>query len=349
MTDELQPLGGRRIIQYIGHALIVFGVVGALYQSGAFRFVVPELRVPHISAAILSEKVSLWWAQVKEDIIPAPLGGDLTEAEVRDMQKRLSQDPTIYPEGIVSGVYGDLTTKAVRRFQKKYQLSVTGAADAGTVQKIHDVFALPSASIKTSAAVPAKNTAAAATAVQPKPAPQKPGAITAIVKDQFGSPARVSYWIEGERGVEALRCCSQTNGETGRLETAAFQPGQYVLHIKQEWSYTDFYDSIAQNITVPLGGLWLDTIVVKKWPKVAARLVFPPGTGGNAYLVNAKGERSMEFSSQNAGGRVESNSPVPFGSYIFYVTQYPDIVAERNIQVTETDKEVWLGDIVIVK
>jgi len=334
MTDELQPLGGKKIIQRIGYVCIVLGVIVIFFEH-------VDLSLPTFDTG---QAVSAANAHNNN--------GGLSSGAVSDLQARLAQDKTIYPEGIVSGIYGNLTSKAVMRFQKKYQLAATGAADAVTLQKIHDVFALPvGAPVKTSAASSVKNTAAAAApAVQPKPAPpQKPGAITAVVKDQFGLPSQVSYWIEGERGVEALRCCSQTNAQTGRLETAAFEPGQYVLHIKPQ-SYQDFYDSIARSINVPLGGLWLDTIVIKKWPKVAAHLTFPSGTNySGAYLVNAKGEQSIRFSSPNAGGRVESNSPVPFGSYTFHAGTWEGAVAERNIQVTESDKEVWLGDVVLAK
>lgn len=41
--------------------------------------------------------------------------------EVKELQKCLAKDPKIYPEGQVSGYFGNLTKKAVIRFQEKYR------------------------------------------------------------------------------------------------------------------------------------------------------------------------------------------------------------------------------------
>ena len=52
----------------------------------------------------------------------------LHNSEVTKLQKTLARDRTIYPEGITSGYYGNLTTKAVRRFQCKYGIICGGTA-----------------------------------------------------------------------------------------------------------------------------------------------------------------------------------------------------------------------------
>lgn len=46
-----------------------------------------------------------------------------TGAGVAELQNFLKQEPKIYPEGIVSGYYGNLTRKAVMRFQEKHGIS----------------------------------------------------------------------------------------------------------------------------------------------------------------------------------------------------------------------------------
>ncbi len=43
--------------------------------------------------------------------------------EVRFLQEILSRDKTIYPEGMITGYFGPLTDKAVKRFQEKYNIS----------------------------------------------------------------------------------------------------------------------------------------------------------------------------------------------------------------------------------
>ena len=52
--------------------------------------------------------------------------------DVKNLQKLLAQDKTIYPEGIVSGVFGPMTEKAVKKFQAKYSLPQVGAVGPAT-------------------------------------------------------------------------------------------------------------------------------------------------------------------------------------------------------------------------
>jgi len=48
--------------------------------------------------------------------------------DVSDLQKLLAIDKTIYPEGEVTGYFGNATEKALQRFQKKYGIVSTGTA-----------------------------------------------------------------------------------------------------------------------------------------------------------------------------------------------------------------------------
>ncbi|MDE1970288.1 MAG: carboxypeptidase regulatory-like domain-containing protein [Patescibacteria group bacterium] len=54
------------------------------------------------------------------------------DSEVTTLQKLLASDPSLYPEGLISGYFGALTKKAVIRFQEKYGIA-TDAATAGLV------------------------------------------------------------------------------------------------------------------------------------------------------------------------------------------------------------------------
>ncbi len=47
---------------------------------------------------------------------------------VSDLQTFLATDSSVYPEGLVTGFYGDLTTAAVQRFQCKYSIVCSGDA-----------------------------------------------------------------------------------------------------------------------------------------------------------------------------------------------------------------------------
>ena len=64
----------------------------------------------------------------------------MSSSEVEDLQRALSQDKTIYPEGLITGKFGYLTKRAVERFQLKYNLKVTGEVDESTRVKLNEVF-----------------------------------------------------------------------------------------------------------------------------------------------------------------------------------------------------------------
>ena len=57
----------------------------------------------------------------------------MTNAEVKSLQRILAQDKSIYPEGIISGYFGELTLKAVKKFQEKYHIANPGIVGYGEV------------------------------------------------------------------------------------------------------------------------------------------------------------------------------------------------------------------------
>ena len=67
---------------------------------------------------------------------PGDEGGD-----VRDLQARLKQ--IYWFEADVTGTYGDITTAAVRGFQAKREIPVTGAVDQRTLDRLHAMTSTP--------------------------------------------------------------------------------------------------------------------------------------------------------------------------------------------------------------
>ena len=69
-------------------------------------------------------------------------------SEARQLQELLAKDPSIYPQGKITGYFGALTRKAVQNFQKKYGIvssgneNTTGYGLVGpkTLAKIKEVF-----------------------------------------------------------------------------------------------------------------------------------------------------------------------------------------------------------------
>ena len=60
--------------------------------------------------------------------------------EVRTLQKLLSTDSTIYPEGLVTGFFGPLTETAVKRFQAKLKIEQAGAVGPQTLARLNEML-----------------------------------------------------------------------------------------------------------------------------------------------------------------------------------------------------------------
>ena len=62
------------------------------------------------------------------------------DSEVKALQQALAQDKTIYPEGLVTGYYGQATQRAIIRFQKKYGIDPVGFVGPQTRKKINEIY-----------------------------------------------------------------------------------------------------------------------------------------------------------------------------------------------------------------
>ena len=60
--------------------------------------------------------------------------------EIKLLQKILATDPALYPEGYVTGYFGDFTSKAISRFQSRYGLTVTGTLTPETKELINKIL-----------------------------------------------------------------------------------------------------------------------------------------------------------------------------------------------------------------
>ncbi|WP_134740141.1 L,D-transpeptidase family protein [Nocardioides sp. 503] len=74
---------------------------------------------------------------------PRLLGDGDQGADVRDLQARLRQIDWF--EADVTGFYGDVTTTAVRGFQAKREIPVTGEVDRRTLDRLHAMTSAPTA------------------------------------------------------------------------------------------------------------------------------------------------------------------------------------------------------------
>lgn len=58
--------------------------------------------------------------------------------DVKALQAILAADTSIYPEGMITGFYGKLTSKAVKNFQKKYGIEMLGLVGPKTLKKLNE-------------------------------------------------------------------------------------------------------------------------------------------------------------------------------------------------------------------
>ncbi len=59
------------------------------------------------------------------------------DIEVAHLQEVLAADSNVYPEGYITGYFGPMTEAALKRFQTKHNLMVTGITDTATQKKLH--------------------------------------------------------------------------------------------------------------------------------------------------------------------------------------------------------------------
>ncbi len=98
----------------------------------------------------LQEQLTKVEQQVQEIVkFTKTLRKGVTDEEVKRLQEFLKTDPEVYPEGLVTGYFGPLTEKAVKKFQEKHAEDVlrplglsegTGIVGPKTIEKINSAL-----------------------------------------------------------------------------------------------------------------------------------------------------------------------------------------------------------------
>ncbi|MCL4364685.1 peptidoglycan-binding protein [Patescibacteria group bacterium] len=115
---------------------MVFRLVKKLFWLLLAAFIVLSL----IKNPTLLNKITRQVNPTSNQLISPVLKIGSTGDEVRILQAAFSQDGNLYPEGIVSGYFGQLTEKAVKTFQTKNNLPVTGVVDTATAAKFNENY-----------------------------------------------------------------------------------------------------------------------------------------------------------------------------------------------------------------
>lgn len=80
--------------------------------------------------------VSMAYNQITTQLDPGSKGANVT-----NLQTFFADNSSVYPEGLITGYYGGLTTAAVNRFQADYGFSQVGRVGPLTLAKINSLIA----------------------------------------------------------------------------------------------------------------------------------------------------------------------------------------------------------------
>lgn len=131
-------------IKKLGYALVIVIFVITLMAPATSR--AQETSLANQIAALLQQVQSLQ-AQLAalqgelEDIIQLTrtLSLGVSGDDITELQQLLAEDPDLYPEGLVTGYFGPLTERAVRRFQERFgidQVGIVGPITRSTLNKL---------------------------------------------------------------------------------------------------------------------------------------------------------------------------------------------------------------------
>jgi peptidoglycan hydrolase-like protein with peptidoglycan-binding domain len=145
---------------------IVSGYFGSLTKAAVEKFQMKYGVVSSASDAGYGYVGPMTRAKLKEvfgmstNVAPPPVSVSTVSALTRELgmgddgddvtrlQVFLAADPSLYPEGKVTGYYGSLTTSAVRRFQAMYGISQVGRVGPQTLAKLNELMGgTPSSSV----------------------------------------------------------------------------------------------------------------------------------------------------------------------------------------------------------
>ena len=86
-------------------------------------------------------KAKLFGVQAQIAEVKAGLHEGVSGEEVKSIQDLLASDPTIYPSGLKTGFFGPMTVAAIKKFQAKNGLEVTGEINAETKAALDTLMA----------------------------------------------------------------------------------------------------------------------------------------------------------------------------------------------------------------
>ena len=138
-------LSSKLIATSLGLAMIFGGAVTVGAQTTDISSLVSQIQnllqqVQALQAQIaeLDRQRGALQSELRETInLTRQLRQGMTGDDIEALQEALASDPNIYPEGLITGYFGPLTEKAVKRFQKKNGIEQVGEVGPKTRAAFH--------------------------------------------------------------------------------------------------------------------------------------------------------------------------------------------------------------------
>lgn len=124
--------------KYIVSGVLTFLFLGVVLvpntqpaQAATTAEMIAQIKVLMEQLQSLQTQLAALRGDVK-DALKSGLTEGMSDEDIKKIQQLLGTDPTIYPEGKMTGYYGPLTREAIKRFQNRHGLEVTGVVDEET-------------------------------------------------------------------------------------------------------------------------------------------------------------------------------------------------------------------------
>lgn len=129
-----------KFIQYIAIAFVFSLVVlvpSANVQAATIEDMLAQIQTLMLQIENLQKQLGTVKSEVKS-IIKDGLEEGMTDEDIKKIQEILATDESIYPEGRITGYFGPLTKEAVKRFQKRHELEITGEINDETRELLEE-------------------------------------------------------------------------------------------------------------------------------------------------------------------------------------------------------------------
>lgn len=116
-------------------AMVLPGVASAQTATTSIAAMLTQLQATQTQIATLQAQQKVTMQTLLRTLKVGITGDDVTM-----LQALLASDPSIYPEGKITGFYGKLTEQAVKRFQKKHGFEQVGNVGPKTLRKLQELL-----------------------------------------------------------------------------------------------------------------------------------------------------------------------------------------------------------------